>query len=179
MYMRAALAAVLALQCLAFGAAVSAQPPPSAESMVDQLRPRNTRSLRNLVIEPRQDSQGNTGPAVRPAPPSLSLSIEFDFDSARVRPESRKILENLAQAMQSAELATSRFAVEGHTDARGGAEYNQRLSQRRADAVRDVLALLGVEPTRLSPLGKGAAEPVNPRDPKAGENRRVLIVNLD
>ena len=179
MVMRAAFAVLLALQGLAFGAAASDLAEPSAKSMVDQLRQPRTRSMRNLVVVPRQGPQDDAVPAVPAAAPSLSLSIAFDFDSAQVRPESRKVLQNLAQALQSPELVSSRFALEGHTDARGGAEYNLRLSQRRADAVRDVLASYGVQPQRLAPTGKGAAEPVNPQDPNAAENRRVRIVNLN
>lgn len=118
-------------------------------------------------------------PAPVPVRPSLSLLIQFDFDSARVRPESQQALSNLAQALQSEALAASRFAVEGHTDAKGSADYNQRLSQRRAEAVRDYLGQQGVAAARLVPAGKGASELANPGEPFAAENRRVRIVNLD
>ena len=113
-----------------------------------------------------------------PAPPSLSLQIQFEFDSVRVRPESQKALGNLAQALQSPELLPTRFAIEGHTDATGRSDYNQRLSQQRAEAVRDYLAIFGVDAHRLQPRGKGASDPSNRGDPFAAENRRVRIVNL-
>jgi outer membrane protein OmpA-like peptidoglycan-associated protein len=119
-------------------------------------------------------------PASPPPPrPSLSLLIQFDFDSVQVRPESRQALANLAQALQSNELMSSRFAVEGHTDAKGSADYNIRLSQRRAEAVRDFLSSQGVGVARLQAAGKGATELANPAEPYAAENRRVRIVNLD
>jgi outer membrane protein OmpA-like peptidoglycan-associated protein len=160
--------------CALLAPALRAQPAPTPEQMVEQLKAQpaqapRTRSLRNLTVE-------STAPAARP---SLSLLIQFDFDSARVRPESQQALANLAQALQSSELASSKFAVEGHTDAKGRADYNLRLSQLRADAVRDYLARQGIDPARLSASGKGAGEPANPGDPFAAENRRVRIVNLD
>ena len=115
-------------------------------------------------------------PAVRP---SLSLLIQFDFNSARVRPESQQALANLSVALQSPELRNSTFALEGHTDAKGSADYNVRLSALRAQAVRDYLMGRGVEQVRLQASGKGASELANVEQPFAPENRRVRIVNLD
>ena len=111
--------------------------------------------------------------------PSLSLLIQFDFNSARVRPESQQALANLSLALQSVELLGSRFSVEGHTDAKGGAEYNRRLSELRALAVRDFLRARGVAEERLVAAGKGASDLANASEPFAAENRRVRIVNLD
>jgi outer membrane protein OmpA-like peptidoglycan-associated protein len=111
--------------------------------------------------------------------PSLSLLIQFDLNSARVKPESQQALANLAVALKSPELSQARFAVEGHTDATGRADHNQRLSQQRADAVRDVLAAQGVARQRLQTAGKGSSELANSGDPASFENRRVRIVNLE
>ena len=148
-----------------------AQITPSAADMVEQLKtqPPRTRSLRNLTIE-------SSAPEAKP---SLSLLIQFDFNSARVKPESQQALTNLAQALQSKELLESKFAVEGHTDAKGRADYNLKLSQQRADAVRAFLASNGVQDSRLAAVGKGATELANAADPQGAENRRVRIVNLN
>jgi outer membrane protein OmpA-like peptidoglycan-associated protein len=105
------------------------------------------------------------------AKPSLSLLIQFDLNSARVKPESQQALANLAVALKSPELLPARFAVEGHTDATGRADHNQRLSQQRAEAVRDVLAAQGVARQRLQTSGKGSTELVNSADPASFENR--------
>ena len=155
---------------------------PSAEQMVQQLKAPKTRSLRNLTVEaaaPEGAASASTS-ATAPVPrPSLSLLIQFDFNSARVRPESQQALANLSQALQSSELMGARFAIEGHTDAKGNADYNQRLSQQRAQAVKEVLTTRGVEEARLQALGKGSSQLANTADPLAAENRRVRIVNLD
>lgn len=181
------------------GAAVWAQTAPTpistptTESMIEQLKakassagaasdgaaqpPRRTRSLagvRNLTVE------GATAQEVAATPerPSLSLQIQFDFDSVRVKTESQTALANLAAALQSKELLSAKFAIEGHTDAKGKSDYNQRLSQLRADAVREYLISQGVDGVRLASSGKGASDPANAADPLAAENRRVKIVNL-
>ena len=113
------------------------------------------------------------------APPSLSLAIRFDTNSARVRPESGEVLGNLVAAMLSPDLRGNRFMIEGHTDARGLAANNQRLSLQRAEEVRLYLVALGVHPGRLRAVGKGASEPANPGDPLAADNRRVRVVTLE
>ena len=156
---------------LGVSAATSAQAPPSATEMIEQLKtpPPRTRSLRNLTVES----------AAPEAKPSLSLLIQFDFNSAKVKPESQQALSNLAQALQSKDLLASTFAVEGHTDGAGRADYNMKLSQQRADAVRSYLASNGVLDSRLNAVGKGSTELANTADPLAADNRRVRIVNLN
>ncbi len=169
------------LGLLATGAIANAQSPsasdnPSAAQMIEQLKApaARTRSLRNLGVEAADAS----GPST-PARPSLSLQILFDLNSARVHAQSQQALRNLAQALQSPDLSAAKFAVEGHTDAKGRADYNQKLSALRADAVRDYLAQQGVDASRLVPSGKGASDLANAADPLAAENRRVRIVNLE
>ncbi len=161
---------------------------PTTEQMIEKLKAPRTRSLRNLTVEAVPEKPGDTAattgqPAAEPSAPatrpSLSLLIQFDFNSARVRPESHQALANLSQALQSSDLATTKFAVEGHTDAKGAASYNLKLSEARALAVREFLRIQGVEESRLIASGKGASELANSAEPFAAENRRVRIVNLD
>lgn len=175
------------LTCVALALhAQSADPSPA--QMIEQLKAPRTRSLRNLAVEavpaaPTNDASAaagaQTAAATPAARPSLSLLIQFDFNSARVRPESQQALSNLSQALQSTELLESRFAIEGHTDAKGSTEYNLKLSQQRAQAVRAFLLARGISDARLQAIGKGASELANSADPFAAENRRVRIVNLD
>lgn len=123
---------------------------------------------------PAQPSPTPAGPA-----PSLALSIQFEPNSARVRAESGPLLGSLVAALQSPELKGNRFIIEGHADARGAAERNQRLSQERADEVRLYLVALGVHPSRLRAVGRGNSQPVNAGDPSAAENRRVRVVTVE
>lgn len=119
-------------------------------------------------------------PAVEAAPaaPSVSLAIQFEYNSARVSQASYQTLQQLSRALQSPELLDYHFRIEGHTDAKGLAAYNRKLSQSRADEVRRVLVTLGVAGERLSSIGLGASQLALPSQPYAAENRRVRIVNL-
>ncbi len=168
--------------------------------MIEQLKapapvPR-LRSLRNLTVEttaaPVADTNNasaqistasnaiaTTATAVPAVKPSLSLLIQFDFNSAQIRSESQQALLNLSHALNSPELAPSKFAVEGHTDAKGQADYNQKLSQQRAEAVQAFLVKNGVTVARLTAAGKGSTQLANAANPLGAENRRVRIVNLD
>jgi outer membrane protein OmpA-like peptidoglycan-associated protein len=151
---------------------------PSPDQMVEKLMtPPRTRSLRNLKVEPVPAA--NEALQAAPPRPSLSLSIAFDFDSARIRPESLVVLGNLAAAMASPALQASPFVIEGHTDAKGAADYNRKLSAQRAQAVKDLLVAKGIDAARLVSVGKGSSELANASAPLAAENRRVKIVNQD
>lgn len=163
-------------------------PDADTQRIIDALAPRSTqapatRSSRNLIV--RELPSSHAGAASAPAassaaaaPPSLSMAIQFDFDSARLRPQGVAELMKLAAALRSPQLAGSRFLVEGHTDAQGAPGYNLRLSQLRADEVKRFLQLNGVAGERITSAGRGAQQPANPADPLAAENRRVHIVNL-
>lgn len=146
--------------------AVAQSTGPSVDDLVRALKPPPVRSRslgRSLMVERAQ----------------IDLTVEFDFDSARLRPESQPLLERLASAMNSDGLRGLRFRIEGHTDAVGSADYNMRLSNRRAQSVGDFLGFRGVDQARLESVGKGASELIVPTDPLAGANRRVRIVTIE
>jgi outer membrane protein OmpA-like peptidoglycan-associated protein len=187
MNLRSFTALVLMATCFSV-AAQTATPSaaPSTEQMIEQLKAPRTRSLRNLVVEANPTAGPSTGAASAPAAaqapeprPSLSLSVQFDFNSSRIRAESFDALSNLATALNSPALAQSKFLIEGHTDAKGGQDYNRKLSEQRAQSVKELLASKGVDAAHLVSVGKGSGEPANKADPLAAENRRVRIVNLD
>lgn len=162
--------AALALAIIFFGQALSAaETTIDKNTIIESLKPKpemKTRSLRNLSVE-------------KVEAPSISLVIEFDFNSAKISPESLRQIEVLAEAMASDDLLDFKFKVEGHTDAKGKADYNQKLSERRAIAVKEVLSRKGVAIDRLVALGKGSQEPANGSDPYAAENRRVKVITLN
>jgi outer membrane protein OmpA-like peptidoglycan-associated protein len=154
----------IALAIIFIGVSASAQlvQQASKEDLIDKLTPPPppaTRSLRNLV----------------PKPVNVDLSINFDFDSARLQASSKPLLDNLAQAMNSERLGALKFKVEGHTDAKGKSDYNQELSSRRASAVQAYLIGKNVNADRLQAEGKGASDLLKPEMPLASENRRVRI----
>ncbi len=118
------------------------------------------------------------GSATRNLNPTLDLTVNFDFDSATLRSDGRELLGRLAKALGDERLATFKFRVEGHTDAKGTEAYNDQLSQRRAEAVVTFLVSSGVGADRLEPIGKGFKELLSPSDPLSAANRRVRVVTL-
>ncbi len=107
-------------------------------------------------------------------PVRVELDVKFDFDKANVKQDSYSDIENLAEFMkQFPQTATT---VEGHTDSVGNAAYNQKLSERRAAAVRDTLVnQYGVEAERINAVGYGKDRPVADNATSEGRaiNRRV------
>lgn len=105
--------------------------------------------------------------------------VHFDFDQATLKPEAIAILDEAAGLLNQ----HSRVAVEvaGHTDSVGSEDYNQGLSERRANAVRDYLVSKGVSASRLSARGYGESRPVASNDTEEGraENRRTELVVLE
>ncbi len=104
----------------------------------------------------------------------VELDVKFDFDKASVKQDSYSDIENLAEFMkQYPQTATT---VEGHTDSVGNAAYNQKLSERRAGAVRDALVnQYGVDADRVNAVGYGKERPVADNATNEGRaiNRRV------
>lgn len=106
----------------------------------------------------------------------IDLYIHFAFDSAVLAAKSEGALDQLAQAMMSAELAGETFLLEGHTDATGTDAYNQGLSDRRAASVRSYLESSGgVDASRMSSMGFGESQLLDPEHPFSGVNRRVRV----
>jgi len=101
--------------------------------------------------------------------------VYFDFDSYVIRAEARPVIEAHARRLRAD--AKLRVALEGHTDERGGREYNLGLGQKRADAVRKALSLLGVADTQMEAVSFGKEKPAVPGTSEAAmqENRRVEI----
>src|SRR5262249_16822445 len=114
-----------------------------------------------------------------PAPSMAFSTIQFAFGSAQLTPESSATLRNLGEALNHQLADQKSFLIEGHTDRKGTRAYNDELSKGRAEAVKDYLGHEpGGRPAGLGPIGKGFSEPVDPKNPYAAENRRVVVVNL-
>jgi outer membrane protein len=112
-------------------------------------------------------------------PLEQTLKLLFDFDSAELRPESITELERVVKFMGDVPFAKA--LVEGHTDSVGADAYNMALSDRRAKAVFDYLSSRGVDPARLSSVGKGETAPIADNKTAEGrqENRRVMLIRTD
>ncbi|KSB88673.1 hypothetical protein AS593_19750 [Caulobacter vibrioides] len=107
---------------------------------------------------------------------SLSYPIEFEVNSAEVEARWMSDLRPLAQYLLRHPDAA--MLVIGHTDQTGAPAYNQRLSERRAAAVRSVLIAQGVPAERLTSLGKGQTSPMPNEPPDSARNRRVEFRKL-
>ncbi len=119
-------------------------------------------------------------PAPTPAPEPVAenvrveLDVKFDFDKAAVKSEYMGDIQSLADFMKQYPQTTT--TVEGHTDSVGPDAYNQKLSERRAAAVRDVLVnQYGIQGSRVGSVGYGESRPVADNATDAGRaiNRRV------
>lgn len=111
--------------------------------------------------------------------PKIDVEINFDFNSAEVTPAAEPQLNSLGQALTSPELAGAVVMLGGHTDAKGGDDYNQKLSERRAETVkRFLIDNYKVSADLLLTSGYGKSGLKNADDPYAAENRRVEIVNV-
>jgi outer membrane protein OmpA-like peptidoglycan-associated protein len=109
----------------------------------------------------------------------FTVEINFDFNSAAIRPESYRDVGAIADALHNPILLGYGVLVIGHTDAVGTRTYNLGLSQRRADAIRDALIdPFGVNPAVLLAVGLGEEQLQDPQHPKAAVNRRVQLVNI-
>lgn len=118
-----------------------------------------------------------TAPEPAPRAPvgrTVALTVLFELNSATLTAAARQQLDELAAVIKA--NPADRFAIEGHTDARGGDELNQELSERRAASAIDYLITRhGIAPDRLEARGYGRSRPLLPADPFDGRNRRVQV----
>ena len=109
-------------------------------------------------------------------PANVARLVYFDYDSYTIKPEFQSLIEAHARFLK----ANSRrhISLEGHTDERGGREYNLALGQRRAEAVRRALGLLGVGDNQMEAVSFGKEKPAAPGTGEEAwaKNRRVEIV---
>ena len=115
------------------------------------------------------------GPTETANSQNLSKIIYFDYDSVAVKPEFQALIESHAKLVRADKA--KKVQIEGHTDERGGREYNLALGQRRAEAVRKVLELLGVAETQIEAVSFGKEKPAAEGVDEASlaKNRRAEI----
>lgn len=118
-------------------------------------------------------------PAAKPTPTAAKVVFNadtfFDFDKATLKPEGRQLLDQVATQVGTINLET--IIAVGHTDSIGSDAYNQKLSERRAAAVKTYLVSKGIDANRIYTEGKGEKQPVASNATREGraKNRRVEI----
>ena len=119
------------------------------------------------VVVPPSDNSANAG--------GLPRVVYFDFDSFVVKDEFRGAIDGHAKRLNA--VKTRKVVIEGHTDERGGREYNLALGQKRAEAVLRSMVLLGVQDNQLEAVSFGEEKPAVPSSDEAAwaKNRRVEL----
>ncbi|MDB5767739.1 MAG: pal [Collimonas fungivorans] len=119
---------------------------------------------------------GSSDPLNQPGGILSKRSIYFDFDSYTVKDEFKAVVEAHAQYLNSHK--NRKIIIQGNTDDRGGREYNLALGQKRAEAVRKALVLLGVSDTQVEAVSLGKEKPkaLGSDEASYAENRRSDIV---
>lgn len=131
--------------------------------------------MRTRSFRPAVRVGGTAAAAAQPA--RANILVTFVTNSADLTAPAKKALDVLAAAMKSDKLAAVKFTIEGHADPRGSEDANLKLSQARAESVREyLLATHGLASERITAVGKGSSALMKPSEPAAPENRRVTIV---
>lgn len=193
---KAALSGVLFTAALA-GPAL-AQSNPSAQQLINQLKPSGSLSDTTRGIKPIGPGEtpapamqaspaampamsAPAAPQAMPTAPSANLIVDFPSGSADLTPRAKATLDQLGKALTSQQLAAYNFKIIGHTDTTGTEAQNQALSSQRADAVKSYLQTkFGVADARLQASGVGEADLAVQTPPNTPErrNRRVEIINI-
>jgi outer membrane protein OmpA-like peptidoglycan-associated protein len=144
-------------------------------------------ALRQQVLQRSQSRSRNEPPpqkrlAIAPELaklPSFNVDIQFDTDTPIVQPESYQTLGRIADAMVQSTMLPYGFLVIGHIEANGKRESNALLSQRRADAIRDVLVnTFKISSKRLQSVGLGEEQLLDAAHPTAPVNQQIQIVTV-
>jgi outer membrane protein OmpA-like peptidoglycan-associated protein len=145
---------------------------PEEGRFVQKIRGRTTRSL---SVSEREEIA-----SIVKDKPKIDLEINFDYNSADISTKSLPAVQALGRALTNPDLKGSTFVVAGHTDAAGTENYNQELSERRADSIKRYLVdKYGITGSDLVTVGYGKSKLKDPGNPLAEVNRRVQVVNME
>jgi outer membrane protein OmpA-like peptidoglycan-associated protein len=140
--------------------------------VIDEMRKRGL--TRSLSLGEREQVA-----AIAKDKPKIDLEISFEFNSDRISKSAMPTVEALANALNNPAIKGSTVMVAGYTDAKGTEDYNQGLSERRSEAVKQMLVeKYGVAADILLIVGYGKTHLKTPEHPFAADNRRVGIVNM-
>jgi len=167
-------AAMMTVLCFLFVSGASASDIPSVEELIKNLLPEKQMQTRGLI-------RGVDGMQASGETPQLTLHLQFEMGSVKLKKEDLPPLRNLGQALQNAELRAYVYKIEGHTCDLGSHAQNNDLSRRRAQAVRDFLVNnFGLSRDQFEIAGYGKTQPLVPNTDEAAreQNRRVVIKNM-
>ena len=150
------------------GAGIGAAVGALAGNQVGKYMDQQEQDLRNAMAQSEAASIQRDQEVLRA---TFKSEVLFDFDSATLKPGAYPELDRVATVLNKYPKTT--ILIQGHTDASGPEDYNQALSEKRAQAVKNALIQRGVQEVRLYAVGYGESQPIS-SDPAA--NRRVTIV---
>jgi len=152
---------------------------PTTQELIDVLKPtlkKDEKKYRSIVFKDDSRNQ-KAAPKEQPKNSGASLQVRFEFDSFSLTEHAIRQLHPLGMALKSTHLAGVTFNLEGHTDAVGDASYNQKLSEKRAIAIKKHLVSNYQIPAKhLKAIGFGESDLLVPQNPDDASNRRVRIM---
>src|SRR6516162_885623 len=133
------------------------------------------RKTRSLSLDEREEIA-----SIVSTKPNIDLEINFDYNSAEISKTSLPAAQELGKALSNPSLKGSTFVVAGHTDGIGSDAFNQDLSERRADTIKNYLVQkFGINASDLVTVGYGKTKLKDAQNPADAINRRVQVVNMD
>lgn len=137
--------------------------------------PPSTSGESNAVVKSDLSSINMGKTAEQDAAPAIAKMVYFEYDSTVIRPEFQTIIEAHARFIK--QNKSRKVALEGHTDERGGREYNLALGQKRAEAVKNAFNLLGVPDAQIEAVSFGKEKPAafGSDEGSMSKNRRAEV----
>ena len=150
----------------------------SKDEVIKLLAPQQQPALLTRGIRMRTETtEPDVADRASSVPRALSLEVYFEFNSAELGPEALEQLSPVGEALQSNELSSLEFTLEGHTDASGDSDYNLQLSEQRARSVKEFFVnKYSLSPERVKAEGRGESQLIEGTPPNSGINRRVTII---
>jgi len=141
---------------------------PTVDDVVNALKPDDIPDIKLRGINYKPE----------PAEPKMiSVELQFEKNSSELTANTKRSLSMVGQALNSEELKELKYILEGHADATGTTEYNMRLSQKRAESVKQYLVKKhNINPEKLVAVGKGEKDLLDADNPDSMKNRRVRII---
>lgn len=140
------------------------------------------KTLERSRIRSRTEPEASRRPPIAPelqGLPGFNVDIQFDTDTPIVRPQSYETIGRIADALVHVTLLPYSFLIVGHIEANGKREGNVILSQRRADAIRDILVnTFKISAKRIQAIGLGEEQLLDPPHPTASANQQMQILTV-